>query len=158
LATIVIPFRPGGKTRLGDPAVAEAMLLDVRSACEQVGDVRICDAPGGQGAAVAAELASVRGPVAVVNADVPCVTPDEVRELLAAAPALVAARDGTTNALALTDPDAFRPLYGEGSAARFGLLQLDLPGLREDVDTWDDLRRLAADVGPNTRRVLHVHA
>ena len=134
------------------------MLLDVRAACGQVGEVRICDAPGGQGAAVVAELASLSGPVAVVNADLPCVTPDEVRVLLAAAPALVAARDGTTNALALLDPGEFKPLYGEGSAARFGLRQLDLPGLREDVDTWDDLRRLAADVGPNTRGLLHVHA
>jgi 2-phospho-L-lactate guanylyltransferase (CobY/MobA/RfbA family) len=158
MATFVVPFKPDGKTRLGDPEVAWAMLLDVRAACEQVGEVRICDTPGGQGAAVAATLASLEGPVAIVNADVPCVMAYELQELLRAAPALVAARDGTTNALALADAREFQPLYGPGSAARFGLKQLDLPGLREDVDTWEDLLRLAPHVGPNTRSVLRVHA
>jgi 2-phospho-L-lactate guanylyltransferase (CobY/MobA/RfbA family) len=134
------------------------MFLDVKSACEQVGEVRICDAPGGQGQAVAASLASVEGPVAIVNADVPCVSPYELDELLEARPALVAARDGTTNALALDDARDFRPLYGPGSAERFGLKQLDLPGLREDVDTWDDLMRVAQYVGPNTRSALLVRA
>ena len=134
------------------------MFLDVRAACEQVGDVRICDAPGGQGPAVASALASLTGEVVIVNADVPCVTTYELLELLAAAPALVAARDGTTNALSFADAREFRPLYGPGSAERFGLRRLDLFGLREDVDTLDDLIRLAPYVGPNTRSVLHVHA
>jgi 2-phospho-L-lactate guanylyltransferase (CobY/MobA/RfbA family) len=158
LATFVVPFRPGGKTRLGDPGIARAMLLDVSAACERVGDVLLCDAPGGQGPAVASALAALEGPVAVVNADVPCVTEAELRELLAAAPALVAARDGTTNALALPDARDFRPLYGAGSADRFGLGRLDLFGLREDVDTWDDLMRIAARAGPHTREALRVHA
>jgi len=158
MATFVVPFKPDGKTRLGDPEMAWAMLLDVRSACEQVGEVRVCDAPGGQGAAVAATLVSLEGPVAIVNADVPCVTAYELQDLLRAAPALVAARDGTTNALALADAREFQPLYGPGSAARFGLKRLDLPGLREDVDTWEDLLRLAPHLGPNTRRALRVHA
>jgi 2-phospho-L-lactate guanylyltransferase (CobY/MobA/RfbA family) len=158
VAIFVVPFRPGGKTRLGDPEIALAMFMDVRAACEQVGDVRICDAPGGQAAAVAAELATIEGPVAIVNADCPCVSSHELEELLAEAPALVAARDGTTNALALEDSRDFRPLYGPGSAARFGLRQIDLPGLREDVDTMEDLARLAPYVGPNTRAVLPVHA
>ena len=134
------------------------MFLDVKAACEQVGEVRICDAPGGQGAAVAALLETLEGPVAIVNSDVPCTTPSELQELVDSAPALVAARDGTTNALVLTDAREFRPLYGPNSAARFGLKQLDLPGLREDVDTADDLLRLAAQVGPNTRGALQVHA
>jgi 2-phospho-L-lactate guanylyltransferase (CobY/MobA/RfbA family) len=158
MAMFVVPFKLDGKTRLGDPELAWAMFLDVRAACEQVGEVRICDAPGGQGPAVAAALAAIEGPVAVVNADVPCVTPYELAELAAAAPALVAAPDGTTNALSLEDARDFRPLYGPGSAARFGLKQLDLPGLREDVDTWDDLTRLASHVGPNTRSALQVRA
>ena len=75
MPTFVVPFRPDGKTRLGDPELAHAMLLDVTAACEQVGDVLICDAPGGQGAAVDALLATLEGPVAIVNSDVPCVTP-----------------------------------------------------------------------------------
>jgi 2-phospho-L-lactate guanylyltransferase (CobY/MobA/RfbA family) len=158
MALFVIPFKLDGKTRLGDPELAWAMFLDVRAACEQVGEVRICDAPGGQGPAVAASLAAIEGPVAVVNADVPCVTSYELEELVAAAPALVAARDGTTNALSLEDARDFRPLYGPGSAARFGSKQLDLPGLREDVDTWDDLTGLTQHVGPNTRSALQVRA
>jgi 2-phospho-L-lactate guanylyltransferase (CobY/MobA/RfbA family) len=158
LAIFVVPFRPGGKTRLGDAEVALAMFMDVRAACEQVGEVRVCDAAGGQGEAVAAALAPMAGPVAVVNADLPCVTPSELETLVAATPALVAARDGTTNALALADARDFRPLYGPGSAERFGLPRVDLPGLREDVDTWDDLERLAPHVGPHTRAALYVHA
>ena len=134
------------------------MFLDVRSACEQVGEVLICDAPGGQGAALAALLARLVGPLAIVNSDVPCVTPIELQELIDSAPALVAALDGTTNALALEDAGDFRPLYGPGSAERFGLRQLDLPGLIEDVDTLEDLRRLAPYVGQNTRSALQVYA
>jgi 2-phospho-L-lactate guanylyltransferase (CobY/MobA/RfbA family) len=156
MPTFVIPFKRDGKTRLGDPEVAWAMFLDVEAACSPLGQVRLCDAPGGQGAAVAAALRDIQGPVAVVNADVPCVTTAELEQLLAAAPALVAAHDGTTNALALTDARDFRPLYGPDSAERFGLRRLDLPGLRDDVDTWDDLQRIADRVGPNTRHALAV--
>jgi len=154
LATFVIPFRPDGKTRLGDPEIALAMFLDVRAVCEKVGEVVVSDAPGGQGAAVASTLRKLTGPVAIVNADLPCVTTYELHALLAAAPALVAARDGTTNAIALGHAGDFRPLYGAGSADRFGLRRLDLVGLREDVDTWDDLVRLAPYLGPNTRIAL----
>jgi 2-phospho-L-lactate guanylyltransferase (CobY/MobA/RfbA family) len=158
MALFVVPFRYDGKTRLGDPEIALAMFMDVRAACEQVGDVIVCDAPGGQGAAVAATLAGLEGPVAIVNADLPCVAPHELIELVGSAPALVAARDGTTNALALADAGDFRPLYGPGSAERFGLRRLDLRGLRDDVDTREDLLRLAAHVGPNTRSAMLVSA
>jgi 2-phospho-L-lactate guanylyltransferase (CobY/MobA/RfbA family) len=156
MATFVVPFKRNGKTRLGDPEVAWAMFLDVQAACAPLGEVRLCDAPGGQGPAVAAALEEISGFVAVVNADVPCVTTRELELLLAAAPALVAAADGTTNALALEAAQEFQPLYGPGSAARFGLASLDLPGLRDDVDTWEDLRRLADRVGPYTRRAVEV--
>jgi 2-phospho-L-lactate guanylyltransferase (CobY/MobA/RfbA family) len=158
MALFVVPFRADGKTRLGDPELALAMFKDVRAACEQVGEVIVCDAPGGQGAAVAATLARIDGAVAIVNSDLPCVTPQELSRLVAAAPALVAAPDGTTNALALADARDFRPLYGPGSAARFGLEPLELRGLREDVDTRDDLLRLAPLLGPHTRSALLVEA
>jgi len=158
MATFVVPFKRGGKTRLGDPELALAMLLDVEAACAALGEVRICDGPGGQGAAVAGALDALSGPVAIVNADVPCVTTDELERLVAATPALVAAHDGTTNALALRDARDFQPLYGPGSAARFGLPMLELPGLQDDVDTWDDLLRVADRVGPNTRRAIKVRA
>ena len=134
------------------------MFMDVRAACEQVGEVIVCDEPGGQGAALAATLARIEGPVAIVNSDLPCVTPSELRELVDAAPALVAARDGTTNALSLVDARDFRPLYGPGSAERFGLRRLELRGLREDVDTQEDLVRLAPYAGPKTRSALLVRA
>jgi 2-phospho-L-lactate guanylyltransferase (CobY/MobA/RfbA family) len=158
MALFVIPFRLDGKTRLGDPELAIAMFMDVRAACQPVGDVIVCDAPGGQGRAVAATLARIEGPVTIVNADLPCVTPQELIALVGAAPALVPARDGTTNALALADARDFEPLYGPGSAARFGLRPLDLRGLREDVDTQEDLLRLAAYVGPSTRNAMLVRA
>ena len=122
----------------------------------------IVDGPGGQGEDVLAALVTLRGPVTIVNGDVPCVTPDELEELAERAPAIVAARDGTTNALSIREASDFAPLYGAGSAARFaahhGAVRLALPGLRDDVDTWDDLVRIADRVGPNTRRALQVRA
>src|SRR5439155_18797078 len=106
----------------------------------------------GQGAAVAAELAGVEGPVAVVNADVPCVVPDDLRLLADTAPALVAAADGTTNALSLPAADLFEPLYGPGSAARFearfGAVSMAIPNVADDVDTIEDLARLQLRLGP----------
>jgi 2-phospho-L-lactate guanylyltransferase (CobY/MobA/RfbA family) len=118
----------------------------------------VVDTPGGQGAALAAALAELEGPVTIVNSDLPCATAAELAELTAAAPALVAADDGTTNALALEDASDFEPLYGDGSAARFesrlGAKRLDLPGLRDDVDTWEDLERVRPRVGQHTRAYL----
>jgi 2-phospho-L-lactate guanylyltransferase (CobY/MobA/RfbA family) len=155
MATFVIPHRLNGKTRLGDSRLAQAMLDDVRDAA--AGAV-VVDATGGQGRALAAALAGLRGPVTIVNSDLPCVTGAELETLSAAAPALVAAVDGTTNALALRDAADFEPLYGPGSAARFeerlGAKRLDLPGLRDDVDTWDDLERVRGRVGRHTRAYL----
>ena len=162
MPTFVVPYRLNGKSRLGDPEIARAMLEDVREACAPLGEVLVCDAPGGQGQALALFLEAVSGPVVIVNADVPCVSSEELGTLADAAPALVAAADGTTNALALTDARDFVPLYGAGSAARYGAAvqaqSLDLPGLRDDVDTWDDLVRVGERAGPNTRRLLKARA
>ncbi len=179
---VVVPFRgEDGKSRL--PAeirapLALAMLGDVLEACVEVGPTTLVtndalaralaaelgagvrdDPGGGQGAAVTAALASLAGPVLVVNADLPCVSAAELTALLAAAPALVAAADGTTNALSLTDPSSFAPLFGPGSAARFrahlpGLADVPLPGLADDVDTLADLERLLDRVGSRTRSAL----
>jgi 2-phospho-L-lactate guanylyltransferase len=166
MPTAVVPFR-SGKSRLAlatqeRKEVALRMLAGVLDACTAVAPAVVVtaendavelalragadivpDPGGGQGAAVEAALGAVDDwPVVVVNADVPRATPADVRALLAAAPALVAAADGTTNALSLPVPGIFRPVYGPGSAARFerlGLRQVDLPNLAADVDTLSDL-------------------
>jgi len=193
MTTVIVPFAgAGGKTRLGASErvrreVSLAMLGDVLEACVAVGETRLAtpDAEGaelaleagarpvrdpgrGQGAAVQAALAGLEpGPVLVVNADLPCVVADDLRALLAAAQAegiaLAEASDGTTNALCLPHPDAFAPLYGAGSAARFAehadalglaVVFVSVPNLADDVDTLDDLRRLRGRCGPRTRACL----
>jgi 2-phospho-L-lactate guanylyltransferase len=160
------------------------MFCDVLAACVSVGRARVVtpddegaaaalaagaevapDPGGGQGAGVAAGLEGVGpGGILVVNADVPCVVPDDLRSLLAATPAgclaLVEALDGTTNALSLPSAEAFAPFYGPGSADRFrahaaslGLeaVSVGLPNLAEDVDTMEDLTRLQLRAGPRTQ-------
>ena len=141
MATYVVPYREGGKTRLGDPHLADAMMFDVVDTCKATGtEVLVVRDAGGQGPAVAAALSGLRGALTV------------------AAPALVAAADGTTNAVAVRDCADFVPLYGPGSAERYQRVLrarlLELDGLANDVDTWDDLERVRDLVGPHTRCYL----
>lgn len=189
MAAIVVPFRGvNGKRRLSelpDDVRAElslAMLADVLAACRKVAGTTVVtsdprgaelarahganvvpDPGSGQGVAVAAALRGFAGRVLVVNADVPCVAPGDVRALDAATPddgiAYVGARDGTTNALGLGSPAYFAPLYGAGSAERFRLhahtlgipfVPAAIPNLAEDVDSLDDLERLRLRIGPRT--------
>jgi 2-phospho-L-lactate guanylyltransferase len=159
--------------------LAEAMLADVLAAASGIGRLfvvapatpalpdgvqHVADPPRGQGAAVrnaldAAVSAGAAAPYLVVNADLPCATPRDLLALAGALPegglAVAAAADGTTNALALSDAQLFEPLYGPGSAARFAALApsavVDAPNLVDDVDTLDDLTRLADRLGPHTR-------
>lgn len=179
---VVVPFRAGGKSRL--PAsiraeVALAMLSDVltaacalgpahlvtadtaaRRVATELGAALVDDPGGGQGAAVLAALGRLQGPCLVVNADLPCATPGALERLAAAAPAHVAAADGTTNALALSDPHAFVSLYGPGSAARYaaaGFASVSIPELEHDVDTIADLERLALPAGQRTTLVVNHH-
>jgi 2-phospho-L-lactate guanylyltransferase len=193
MGTVVIPFAGAeGKTRLHSSArtrraLAQAMFRDVLAACVVVGRTRVvtpdeegaaaardagaeavADPGGGQGAAVQAGLESVEpGGVLVVNADLPCVVPHDLRSLLAATPAgavaLVEALDGTTNALSLPSPDVFAPLYGPSSSDRFrehaaslGLeaVSVAVPNLADDVDTMEDLARLQLRAGPRTQACL----
>jgi 2-phospho-L-lactate guanylyltransferase len=193
MATVVIPFAGAeGKTRLHSSTrirrrLSQAMLSDVLSACVLVGRTRVVtpdeeaavaaveagaeavsDPGGGQGAAVQAGLEGVGpGGILVVNADLPCVVPHDLRSLLAAAPAgcvaLVEALDGTTNALSLPSADVFAPLYGPSSSDRFRehFLSLGLetvsvvaPNLADDVDTMEDLTRLQLRAGPRTQACL----
>lgn len=186
---VVIPFREGGKSRLPERLRREAglaMLADVLAAAAgngrvlvvtddpegarvaaDLGAVLVPDPGTGQGAAVAAALVGATGPCLVVNADLPCATSADLALLVGIACrgafGLVAAPDGTTNALALPSPAAFAPLYGAGSAARFRahgtalgleLVEPPLAGLTQDVDTIADLERLPGGVGPRTRALL----
>lgn len=180
MPTVVIPYRGDAKRRLPASiraAAAVAMLGDVVEAAQAVGRVLVvtddeavvppgadvvADPGGGLGTAVAAGLALADAHSLVVNADLPCATPQALRHLAASGLALVEARDGTTNALSLPDPDVFAPLYGPGSAARFRSLApfatVRIPELEEDVDTGAELLRLAASLGPRTRSLLAVPA
>jgi 2-phospho-L-lactate guanylyltransferase len=194
MAGIVVPFRgSGGKQRLtglGDQAhraLALAMLSDVLAATTEVGHTVLVsedeegrrraveagadvvdDPGGGQGAAVAAAIGFLHADaVLIVNADVPCVLPYDLRALLAATPlggiALVASADGRTNALSLPGPDLFQPLFGPRSAQRFERAARDLglevvvaaiPNLADDVDTPADLERVRFRAGPQTQAAL----
>lgn len=180
MPTIVVPYRGDAKRRLPSSvraAAAVAMLGDVVEVALEVGPVLVVTAdpvvvppgadvvedPGaGLGAAVAAGLERSDGHALVVNADLPCATAAVLRRLAAAGLALVEARDGTTNALSLPDPTRFAPLYGPGSAARFRshapFETVRIPELEEDVDTDEDLARVALGVGPRTRALLAVPA
>jgi 2-phospho-L-lactate guanylyltransferase len=164
--------------------LAEAMLADVLAAAVPVGRTlvvspqapvlpdgaeHVADPRRGQGAAVRAALdaaaaAGLPAPYLVVNADLPCATTRDLLALAGAVPdgglALVAAADGTTNALAFAAEQLFEPVYGPGSAERFTALapsrRLEAPNLIDDVDALDDLMRLAPRLGEHTRRVLAV--
>lgn len=193
MTTVVIPFAGvEGKTRLHASSrvrreLSLAMLSDVLAAALPIGEVRVVTADadgaataveagatlvaepgGGQGAAVGAALDGLDpGAIVIVNADVPCAVPDDLRALLAATPAgglaLVEAIDGTTNALSVSAPVLFAPLYGPDSARRFrerarklGVesVSVAVPNVADDVDTIDDLQRLHLRLGPCSQLAL----
>lgn len=193
MAQIVVPFRGESAKRRLDASdetrttLALAMLGDVltasvafgrtllvtedagaRSLADELGAEVVDDPGGGQGAAVAAALEGVEdGPVVVLNADLPCVVPHDVRTLAGAAElgalGLVEAKDGTTNALALPRAAVFAPLYGACSADRFRehaesqgvtVVAAAIPNLADDVDTLEDLARIGLRAGPRTQAAI----
>ena len=193
MVQVVVPFRgESAKQRLDAPddvrgRLALAMLGDVltaavatgrtllvtdaanaRSLAAELGADTVDDPGGGQGAAVATALAqTANGTVVVLNADVPCAVPRDLRTLAGTAElgaiGLVEAADGTTNALALPRASLFAPLYGGGSAARFRdhaealgvtAVSVAIPNLTDDVDTLEDLHRLGLRAGPRTQAAL----
>ncbi len=96
----------------------------------------------------------------ILHADIPTFVPAEFAVLLDAAPVAIAeSRDGGTNALLLTPPDAIPFRFGPGSAAAHaaeagarGLTarRLRLPRLGEDIDRPEDLAP-----GPAAGLTLH---
>jgi 2-phospho-L-lactate guanylyltransferase len=149
----------------------------VRGLAARLG-LRVVDDPGAgldaavrAGVAAVADLAGVgrapgaTAPVAVLLGDLPALRPEELGVALVAAAAhdraVVPDADGTGTVL-LTSLRAahLQPSFGPGSAARHEAagsvrLELDLPGLRTDVDDDRSLAAaLALGVGPATGRVL----
>lgn len=105
--------------------------------------------------------------IAVAPADLPCLTPADVAEVLGEAAtdpghgAFVPDRSGTGTTFVVHGPGlAVRTRYGPASAARHRALGLrpveDAPwGARHDIDTVDDLLRACVlGAGPSTRAAV----
>ena len=126
---------------------------------------RVIDDPGtGLNAAIARGVSAAPGPTAVLLGDHPALAAYELADALGLAAdyprSLVADSDGTGSALTAslgTHVHAF----GVGSRAAHiaaGYVELvgDWPGLRRDVDTAEQLRRLPG-LGRHTLRLLGEH-
>ena len=153
----------------GGPVLVVTSDPDVARWVAAAGHVVVADPGAGLDAAVAAGVDAARAAgatrVAVVLGDHPALRPHEVRAALAAAAAhpasvLPDADDDGTALLTLPAAGPVRTAFGAGSAAaheRLGhrRLDLDLPGLRVDVD---DAASLAAatrlGLGPSSREAL----
>jgi hypothetical protein len=146
------PYRVNGKTRLGDRQLARRCSRTCRTLpARRSSSTR--RRPGSR----SPRRCRPRRPVTIVNSDVPCVTPPSSSELTAAAPrssppttgrrtrSRSATRATSSRSTATAAPRA-------SSAARRDAL--DLPGLRDDVDTWDDLERVRAASAKHTRAYL----
>ena len=183
VATVVVPFRSGGKSRLPAERPRRGRARDARRRARgggrrtpsrraprhrrrrgrrasrpALGVEVVADPGGGQGAAVEAALAGRRG--RLPRRQRRPAARAAVRPRGARAPrrarrrALVAAADGTTNALALPDRDVFAPLYGAGQrrplrahARPRSRVHDSIPELEHDVDTLADLERDRLRVG-----------
>ncbi|WP_218969262.1 2-phospho-L-lactate guanylyltransferase [Streptomyces sp. TLI_171] len=158
---------------LACPAVGRVLVVtqDPRAAGElrALGAAVLDDEPGGglnpalaHGATTAHRL-HPRSPVATLSADLPALRPTELARVLAAVPAhgraFLADAPGTGTVLLSGTP--LRPAFGPGSRDRHlsggatELLLSDVPSVRRDVDTPEDLAaaRLLG-LGPATAALL----
>lgn len=187
--TALVPMKQGAdtKSRLAGVidlparvALARAMVAHVLACLrdvEGIGDVHLlAPAPeagldmawrGDGGAGLNAELArahaAIQGPLLIIHADLPHLTPGDVSALLAAArdagAAIAPDRHGRgTNALALAGDAPVAFAFGEDSFARHMRLLpaaaiVRRPGLARDLDTAEDLAeaRRAGVVAVGTR-------
>ena len=127
--------------------------------------VRDTDSGGLNGAVAAGIAAAGDSPVAVLLGDLPALTSAELASALSSAArhplAFVPDAEGVGTALiaALTG-SAHRPAFGRASRAAHraaGYVELELPvtsGLRNDVDTVEDLQQLGSRLGSRTRAAL----
>ncbi|WP_145908142.1 2-phospho-L-lactate guanylyltransferase [Kitasatospora viridis] len=157
------------------PAVARVLVVcqDARAgaALASLGALVLADEPGGglndalsHGAAHARRL-HPDAPLAVLSADLPALRPAELARVLGAVPAagrafLADAPGIGTTLLACSPGRPLAPAFGGASRQRHaagGATELalpDVPSVRRDVDTADDLAEaLALGVGPHTRAV-----
>lgn len=161
---------------LATPAVIRVVVVtddeEVRAAVTAMGaQVRPDVARGGLNAAVRAGASYAVGtagahPVAALPSDLPALTPVELGESLAAAAehphAFVADASGSGTTLLTAAAGALDPRYGPDSAAehdRCGAARLAWrwPGLRQDVDTVEDLLAARAlGVGAATASILAI--
>jgi 2-phospho-L-lactate guanylyltransferase len=196
--TVIVPVKGLGsaKSRLSPDGslVALAFLADVLTAvreCTVVGDAvvathdptvaalarehgaHVCEDRAHPGINAAARYAAQgrSGPVAVLVSDLPCLTADDLADVLQAATgharAFVRDADGTGTTMLLTlTADDLDPHFGPGSAAEHaatGAADLtetgDFPRVRRDVDTVAALSdAVALGVGPATRAALAASA
>ena len=144
--------------------------VDLAEACRRAGDTVVRDDGRSLTAAVrsgvrAALEVTPAQPAAVLLADVPALTGEELQTALSEAAhhrsAVVPDAEGSGSVL-LTAASAalLRPAFGADSARRHhelgaDVLDLPLPRLRRDVDTWAALQEAAAlGLGPATRAVV----
>ncbi|WP_371479405.1 2-phospho-L-lactate guanylyltransferase [Kitasatospora sp. NBC_00315] len=133
-----------------------------------LGALVVGDEPGGglnpalaHGASYARAL-HPHAPLAALSADLPALRPAELARVLAAVPAtgrafLADSPGFGTTLLACAPRAALAPAFGDGSRARHAaggareILLPDVPSVRRDVDTGEDLlEALALGVGPHT--------
>ena len=145
----------------------------VRQSVATLGVRWVEDEGGGLNGALAAAMghafADGASAVLILPADLPMITTDEVRAVIAASDGLTqavgvaASRDGGTNALLIPARYAIQPAYGLDSFARHRelieavgttLQAVDAPGIAFDLDTAEELawaeanvEGFAADVG-----------
>lgn len=124
----------------------------------------VIDTAGSLNGAIVEGLAESSAPNAVVLGDVPALTPADIDAALSLANgaelSFVPDRDGSGTVLIASRSGNHEPAFGAESARRHraaGYVELAVDaasGLRNDVDTVEQLTALGDRVGPRTARVL----
>jgi 2-phospho-L-lactate guanylyltransferase len=160
-AALASPLVSGVHVVTDEPDLAAAARL---LGCAVLPDQGHGDLNGALRSAVATLAVVSHAPVAAMLGDLPCLVTEDLSAALASMTGragFVADAAGTgTTLLAVTDPASFDPRFGPASrsahlAAGVREVSLDVPTLRLDVDTAEDLvAAVELGVGTRTRRVL----